>query len=284
MGDLGEQFSSALWNITSMPLAADDCEILNDVNVDLFDDSHNKKELNADVHGTLAVSSCAPTATRDCQEGEYWSSFESSNQQHTGEQTLDFSQPSTSNSGILVAAVTDQANYYTDVFSGGFISHNVQASAPIPEGFTIQSQSEEPQSALQNTYYPQNPPRDTLNLALHEPDNFSSVCMDSTGPGLLSDRPQRLIIPQLLKLPGVRRRSMTYEWEPQDDPDLEKKRRRAMKAYSNRQKDSQQKRDVQMQIIAREAEISQLKEEINVLDQRAELLRSKLQEKGCDYF
>ncbi|XP_042223882.1 uncharacterized protein LOC121867826 [Homarus americanus] len=70
---------------------------------------------------------------------------------------------------------------------------------------------------------------------------------------------------QMASLTG--RKVKVYEWPPQSDPELEKKRKRAIKAFKNRMKDSQQEEEQYMKLDTLTQEVSHLQREKNAREQ-----------------
>lgn len=84
-----------------------------------------------------------------------------------------------------------------------------------------------------------------------------------------------LIAPRLLKIP-TKGKQRVYEWEPQTDRKLEKKRRRAIKAYQNREKISQREIAIHSETAKLAEVIEGLQRDILALKHRISAVRKKL--------
>lgn len=79
-----------------------------------------------------------------------------------------------------------------------------------------------------------------------------------------------------LNTPSKSGKQPVYMWPPQSDPELEKKRQRALKAYNNRQKVSQRERVMQNQIEYMKKIIRQLQSDKKALELKLAQVESQL--------
>ncbi|KAK4301341.1 hypothetical protein Pmani_026513 [Petrolisthes manimaculis] len=73
--------------------------------------------------------------------------------------------------------------------------------------------------------------------------------------------------PQASLQPKTRKKKM-YQWEPQQDPQLEKKRLRALKQFRKRQQEEQEERDLKQFLDTTSEEVTNLREEAIVRRQK----------------
>lgn len=86
---------------------------------------------------------------------------------------------------------------------------------------------------------------------------------------------RRLIIPRLLKLPPTGKQ-WAYEWKPQADQELERKRQRAIKAHRNREKANQRVLNMNAEIASLGEAIASLQGDVRSLKLRIAAIRRQL--------
>lgn len=87
---------------------------------------------------------------------------------------------------------------------------------------------------------------------------------------------QQILLPRWTQC-RVEGKQPAYEWPPQSDPELERKRRRAVRAFRNRQRASQRELAMQEQMMYMASVISRLQAEKAALEQKIALLQSQLE-------
>ncbi|XP_045117765.1 dual specificity protein kinase shkE-like [Portunus trituberculatus] len=76
-----------------------------------------------------------------------------------------------------------------------------------------------------------------------------------------------------------RRKLKMYEWPPQSDPELEKRRQRAVRQYQQRLKEEQMERSLRRQLEERQGEVATLTAEVHQRHQKVLMLKRLVAEK-----
>lgn len=111
--------------------------------------------------------------------------------------------------------------------------------------------------------------------------NIATIEVGTCGPQLDAvDNPpvehrRRLVTPHLLKLPPSGKQRV-YQWKPQADQELEKKRQRAIKAHRNREKGNQRELDMRAEIASLDEVIAGLQGDVCALKQRIAVISRQL--------
>lgn len=123
--------------------------------------------------------------------------------------------------------------------------------------------------------YPSNPSEwdlhGTSNSGFPSPAAGNVECEEEAHPRVA----KRIILPRWVQC-RAEGRQPAYEWPPQSDPELERKRRRAVRAFKNRQRASEKELAMQEQIVYMASVINKLQAEKKALEEKVSLLQAQL--------